>query len=85
IFRRPQSHYRTGARWKELKPQFGNAPMTRKPDLDKLCRSTLDAITDAGIWADDCQVTCLVTSKHWGDRTTQGARVTITPLTQDQS
>lgn len=28
----------------------------RKPDLDKLERSTLDALTDAGMWQDDSQV-----------------------------
>jgi crossover junction endodeoxyribonuclease RusA len=28
----------------------------RKPDLDKLTRSTLDALTDAGLWHDDSQV-----------------------------
>lgn len=28
----------------------------RKPDLSKLVRSTEDALTDAGIWADDARV-----------------------------
>jgi crossover junction endodeoxyribonuclease RusA len=28
----------------------------RKPDLSKLIRSTEDAITDAGLWADDARV-----------------------------
>lgn len=28
----------------------------RKPDIDKLLRSTLDALTDAGVWRDDGQV-----------------------------
>ena len=27
-----------------------------KPDADKLARSILDSISDAGVWADDCQV-----------------------------
>jgi hypothetical protein len=39
-----------------------SAPKTRrtwpdkKPDLSKLVRSTEDAITDAGLWADDARV-----------------------------
>jgi len=28
----------------------------RKPDVDKLLRSTLDALSDAGVWVDDAQV-----------------------------
>lgn len=28
----------------------------RTPDLSKLCRSTEDAITDAGLWTDDARV-----------------------------
>jgi Holliday junction resolvase RusA-like endonuclease len=27
-----------------------------KPDVDKLARAILDGISDAGVWADDCQV-----------------------------
>lgn len=36
---------------------------TRKPDLDKLVRSVFDACTGI-LWADDAQVTDLVTSKR---------------------
>jgi Holliday junction resolvase RusA-like endonuclease len=52
IFPRPKSHYRTNG---QLKP---NAPYykTSAPDLDKLIRATLDAITVAGIWQNDAQV-----------------------------
>jgi crossover junction endodeoxyribonuclease RusA len=28
----------------------------RKPDIDKLARSTCDALSDAGVWADDSRV-----------------------------
>lgn len=31
-------------------------PHTKKPDLDKLTRAILDAITSAGVWHDDGQV-----------------------------
>jgi crossover junction endodeoxyribonuclease RusA len=35
----------------------------RKPDLSKLVRSTEDALTDAGVWADDARVVTLVARK----------------------
>lgn len=31
-------------------------PMVQKPDVDKLCRAVLDALTSAGVYADDSQV-----------------------------
>lgn len=38
----------------------------RTPDLSKLVRSTEDALTDAGIWADDARVvTCRATKAWW--------------------
>jgi crossover junction endodeoxyribonuclease RusA len=40
---------------------------TKKPDLDKLIRSVLDALTGV-VWNDDAQVVCLVCSKHYADR-----------------
>ena len=55
IFGRPKHHYRTGRYAHELRP---NAPRlhTTKPDVDKLLRSTFDALTTAGMWKDDAQV-----------------------------
>ncbi|MFE4469515.1 RusA family crossover junction endodeoxyribonuclease [Leifsonia sp. NPDC056824] len=41
---------------------------TVKPDLDKLIRSVFDAITDAGLWADDCQVVDMRVTKQYGER-----------------
>ncbi|MCX5119232.1 RusA family crossover junction endodeoxyribonuclease [Micromonospora sp. NBC_00362] len=35
----------------------------RKPDIDKLLRSTFDALTDAGVWRDDSRVVDLRTRK----------------------
>jgi len=54
----------------------------RKPDLDKLIRSTMDALTDAGVWEDDARVTLITASKCFpgeGSRALQtpGARITI--------
>jgi crossover junction endodeoxyribonuclease RusA len=58
IFPRPKSHYGTGRNAGVLKP---DAPYYKisAPDLDKLIRATLDAITVAGIWRDDAQVVML--------------------------
>ncbi len=35
----------------------------RKPDIDKLVRSTLDALKDAGAFEDDSRVVCLLAAK----------------------
>lgn len=36
--------------------KFGMRWADRRPDLDKLLRSTLDGLTAGGAWGDDCQV-----------------------------
>lgn len=75
---RPRYHFRTGARAHELKP---NAPtyVDKKPDTDKLLRSTLDGLTSSGVIRDDAQVASLTGVKRYADAAT-GARITITPL-----
>lgn len=54
-------------------------PMTQRPDVDKLLRSTLDGLTNSGIIPDDSHVTCVHGSKrralYQGEPT--GARITI--------
>jgi len=45
-------------------PKRRTAPDTR-PDLDKLLRSTCDAIGEAGIWVDDARVVNVVAGKVW--------------------
>ena len=42
---------------KRLKDRTG-VPHTGKPDLDNLAKAVLDALTQAGVWADDAQVCC---------------------------
>lgn len=59
-FRRPKGHWNAKG---ELKPSAPKAIITR-PDLDKLCRSTLDALTGV-LFADDSQVAFLVASKEY--------------------
>ena len=48
---------------------------TVKPDLDKLIRAVFDAITESGLWADDCQVVDMRITKVYGP--TAGVRVLV--------
>ncbi|MET7477951.1 RusA family crossover junction endodeoxyribonuclease [Streptomyces sp. NPDC005648] len=67
--RRPKGHYGTGRNAGQLKASAPAYP-TSKPDLDKLVRSTQDALKDAGVLADDSTVASLSASKVyvlWGD------------------
>ena len=62
---RPKSHFGTGRNAGKLKASasqwVGNAP-----DLDKLIRAVMDAITDSGVWwFDDGQVAQLSASKKY--------------------
>lgn len=76
---RPKAHYGTGRNAAVLKP---TAPIyvDKKPDVDKLVRSTLDALTDAGVYRDDNQVARLWVEKQYADSAT-GAQIMIRPLT----
>jgi Holliday junction resolvase RusA-like endonuclease len=50
------------------KPKSAKRPhMTTTPDIDKCARFVLDAISDAGIWLDDKQVTDLQVFKRYAD------------------
>jgi crossover junction endodeoxyribonuclease RusA len=55
----------------------------KKPDLDKLLRSTMDGLTDAGVWLDDAQVVSLITTKRLADDGVTGAFVELTPVSSD--
>lgn len=57
IMPRPGSTPRRGPRSKP--------PAIRKPDLDKLVRAVLDAVTSAGVWSDDSCVTHIDTEKRY--------------------
>jgi Holliday junction resolvase RusA-like endonuclease len=71
--KRPQAHY--GAHG--VKP---NAPRFSKsaPDLDKLLRALLDAITISGLWQDDGRVAKIAAAKAYSDE--PGAEVWIAPI-----
>jgi Holliday junction resolvase RusA-like endonuclease len=48
----------------------------RRPDLDKLVRSTLDALTTAGTLQDDARVVEICARKHYASDVA-GARITV--------
>lgn len=66
-FPRPKHHYRTGQHSTELRV---NAPAVHatRPDIDKLLRSTLDGLTEAGVWRDDCLVAVIGSTKSYTDK-----------------
>lgn len=52
-----------------------------RPDVDKLARSTLDALTACGVLVDDARVTDLVVRKRYADgEIAPGARVRVRPV-----
>jgi len=65
-FPRPRSHYGTGRNAGTLKPSAPTAPTSRAHgDIDKLVRSTLDALVSAGVLHDDSLVVDLTARKRW--------------------
>jgi Holliday junction resolvase RusA-like endonuclease len=65
-------------------PKTLGYPM-RKPDIEKLERSTYDALTDAGVWADDARVVSNHNLKLFAGPGadvlhTPGAYIVITPM-----
>ena len=73
---RPRSHFRTGKNAHLLRDNAPTAPH-RKPDLDKLIRSTLDALGEAGVWNDDAQVVGITATKTY-TFDAPGAHISIT-------
>jgi Holliday junction resolvase RusA-like endonuclease len=71
---RPKGHY--GKRG--LLPSAPKRPFVR-PDLDKLIRGVLDALTQSAVLVDDGQVVDVWASKEYGDPETRVAVVTVTP------
>lgn len=61
---RPKNHYRAGRFYPELRPNAPRIPVVR-PDVDKIARACLDALTQAGVWNDDSQVADLGIEKRY--------------------
>jgi crossover junction endodeoxyribonuclease RusA len=79
---RPLSHWRTGRNAHMLRDSAPDFPW-RRPDLDKLLRSTFDAISAAELWHDDCcavHVAAWKTYAHNG--TAPGAHITLEALNE---
>lgn len=64
MFSRPRSHYGTGRNAGELRRSAPAYKATR-PDLDKLVRAVLDALTGI-VFVEDSQVAQLTAWKDWG-------------------
>lgn len=60
VFVRPKSHYTSKGELRASAPSFPG-----KPDVDKLCRAVLDALTGI-LYHDDAQVVSLNASKRYG-------------------
>lgn len=78
---RPKSHFRTGKHAHVLRddaPTFCG----KRPDCDKLLRSTGDALTSAGAYVDDSQIAHQIVSKVYVgvDMDVPGAKIKVTPL-----
>lgn len=71
-FARPKSHFAT----KGLRVSAPIWPAV-KPDIDKVVRSTLDALVQADILRDDALVTALAARKRYADGTSPGAHIRI--------
>jgi Holliday junction resolvase RusA-like endonuclease len=68
---RPKSHTKSDGSTKSSAPPFH----TCKPDLDNLVKATKDALTTAGVWADDSLVVVCRSLKGYGP--TPGASIRI--------
>lgn len=81
-FARPKSHYRTGRNAHLLRDDAPTFVTSRAAgDLDKLVRSTFDALTAAGVFVDDSLAATLTASKVYCDPgETPGAYITVKPI-----
>lgn len=77
---RPGSHYNSK---KQLKPHAPDYPNTT-PDLDKLVRSTFDALTDSGVITDDARVVELYATKVFTEKTA-GADIVIRSMSEGKT
>jgi crossover junction endodeoxyribonuclease RusA len=60
-FKRPKSHFTTNGQLKAAAPKHC---IVKRNDIDKCCRSTLDALSET-VFADDCLVVSLNAEKRY--------------------
>ena len=79
-FPRPKGHFGTGSRAGIVK---ASAPADHivKPDLDKLARCVLDALTGV-VYRDDSQVTSVQASKTYGETRAPGVDISVWEIDQ---
>lgn len=82
LMMRPASHYGTGKRAGQLKPNAPSCPST-KPDIDKLARTTLDALTGI-MFDDDGRIARLELVKAYARPGEEGARITVRELNTER-
>lgn len=76
-FKRPKSHFTTNGQLKANAPKHC---IVKRNDIDKCCRSTLDALSET-VFADDCLVVRLVADKRYCiGAEPPGALITVVPL-----
>lgn len=76
--KRPKAHYRTG-RFAALLRDDAPLYCATKPDVDKLVRAILDALTGV-VYADDSQVVALGDTTKLYANTVEGVRIKVMPL-----
>ena len=72
---RPMGHWGKGKNAGKLVPTAPRYPAT-KPDIDKLVRTTLDAMTGL-VFDDDSRISRLVATKEWARPGHEGAVITV--------
>jgi len=76
-FKRPKSHFTTNGQLKAAAPEHC---IVKRNDIDKCCRSTLDALSET-VFADDCLVVSLNAEKRYCIGTEPpGALITVIGL-----
>lgn len=82
LLARPRTHYGTGRMAAALRGDAPRYPTAKqRDDTDKLCRSTLDGLAEAGVLDDDSQVVTLTARKRYaGHGQDPGARIRISTL-----
>lgn len=76
---RPKGHYGTGRNAAVIRASAPRRPAV-KPDIDKLLRSTLDGLKEAGIYADDAQVVTITARKQYAEERPPGALISVSEI-----